>query len=27
MGPGDSIHWQSSAANAINGAINGREVT
>jgi len=27
LGPGDSIYWQASAGSAINGAINGREVT
>lgn len=27
IGPGDAIHWQASAGSAINGAINGREVT
>lgn len=27
IGPGDTIYWLASAATAINGAINGREVT
>lgn len=27
IGAGESIHWQASASTAINGAINGREVT